>query len=140
MRKEQLQLQQHLELYKTKKIYFIKSLAHLVQFVEVIQELLLLPDIIQPKETLVQLKIYAHLVIHVLQALLVHTKLLVMKVFTTITQERLDLLAQLVLLVLTVNKVLKQPASQVCIVMSLHRHNSTRRVLLVLFQLLVPQA
>ena len=57
------------------------------------------------------------MVIHVLQALLVHTKLLVMKVFTTITQERLDLLAQLVLLVLTVNKVLKQPASQVCIVM-----------------------
>ena len=117
MRKEQLQLQQHLELYKTKKIYFIKSLAHLVQFVEVVQELLLLLDIIQPKETLVQLKIYALMVIHVLQALLVHTKLLVMKVFTTITQERLDLLAQLVLLVLTVNKVLKQPASQVCIVM-----------------------
>lgn len=137
--KVQLQLRQHLELFKTKQIYFIKSLAHLVQFVEVVQELLLLLDIIQPK-ALVQLQIYALVVIHALQARLVLTKPLVMKVFTTIIQEHLDLLAQLVLPVLTANKVLKQPASQVCTVMWLHRHNSTWRVLLVLFQLLVPQA
>ena len=137
--KVQLQLRQRLELYKTKQIYFIRSLAHLVQFVVVVQELLLLLDIIQPK-ALVHLQIYALVVIHALQALLVLTKPLVMKVFTTIIQERLDLLAQLVLPVLTANKVLKQPASQVCTVMWLHRHNSTWRVLLVLFQLLVPQA
>ena len=113
----QLKLQQHRELYKTKQIFFIKSLAHLVQFVEVVQELLLLLVIILLRVTLVQLKIIVPVVIHALQALLVLTKLLVMKVSTMIIQEQLDLLAPLVLPVHIANKVLKLLVRQECIVM-----------------------
>jgi len=100
-----------------KQFFFIKSLAHLVQFVEVVQELLLLLDIILLKVTLVQLKICVLVAIHALQVLLVLTKRLVMKVSTMITQEQLDLLAPLVLPVHIANKVLKQLVRQECIVM-----------------------
>jgi len=85
--------------------------------VEVVQELLLLLVIILLRATLVQLKIIVPVVIHALQALLVLTKLLVMKVSTMIIQEQLDLLAPLVLPVHIVIKVLKLLVRQECIVM-----------------------